>query len=74
MSLDNKTEALEIDNAKLVIQIQAELAEKNYIKKQLDTANFLISLSKSKIATLEEALNLAHEQYECLAISGSREL
>ena len=72
--MSNELEALKEDYKKLLVQVQAEMAQKNYIKKKLDLSDFLLRASNDKIDYLETSLRAANEQYQCLTLDTKREL
>jgi hypothetical protein len=72
--MNNELEALKKDYDKLLIQVQAELVQKEHYMIQLASTGLLLKMANKKIAKLSTALGLTQKAYDCIASENKKEL
>ena len=72
--MNNKLEALKKDYDKLLIQVQAELVQKEHYKTMLKNTDELLRLSQARVKSLVDKLELSNNNYECLMLSHKKNL
>ncbi len=72
--MNNELEALKEDYKKLLIQVQAEMVQKEHYKIKLSNCDELLKMSQARIDRLVEKLELSNNNYQCLAMDTKRNL
>ena len=72
--MNNELQALKEDYKRLLIQVQAEMVQKEHYKIKLSNCDELLKMSQARIDRLVEKLELSNNNYECLAMDSKREL
>jgi hypothetical protein len=72
--MNNELEALKEDYKKLLVQVQAEMVQKEHYRIKLSNTDELLKMKQARIDRLVEKLELANENYQCLAMDTKREL
>jgi hypothetical protein len=72
--MDNELQALKEDYKRLLIQVQAEMVQKEHYKIKLSSCDELLKMSQARIDRLVEKLELSNNNYQCLAMDSKREL
>ena len=72
--MDNELQALKEDYKRLLIQVQAEMVQKEHYKIKLSNCDELLKMSQARIDRLVEKLELSNNNYECLAMDSKRNL
>ncbi len=72
--MNNELEALKEDYKKLLVQVQAEMVQKEHYRIKLSNCDELLKMSQARIDRLVEKLELSNENYQCLAMDTRRDL
>jgi len=72
--MNNELEALKEDYKRLLIQVQAEMVQKEHYKIKLSNCDELLKMSQARIDRLVEKLELSNNNYECLMLSTKKNL
>ena len=72
--MNNELEALKKDYNKLLIQVQAELVQKEHYMIQLASTDLLLKMANKKIAKLNTTLGLTQRSYDRIASENKKEL
>jgi hypothetical protein len=72
--MNNELEALKEDYKKLLVQVQAEMMQKEHYRIKLSDTDELLKMSQARINRLVEKLELSNENYQCLMLSNKRNL
>ena len=72
--MNNELEALKEDYKKLLVQVQAEMVQKEHYRIKLSDTDELLKMKQARIDRLIEKLEISNENYQCLAMDTRRDL